>query len=604
MDNFIFPVAVYPSQLAIFKEKADYLADSIRSHYQIKVSKFKRYDYLAIALGYKSHNDLIKSSEHRKDADKLTPLSIFDERPVIESIAEVFAAKVNGLTKANCIFIICRLASDKSPWQWAIGDYVDLNHLDEPPSSVLNLARSASAQHLPEMVLHGRDYSALDSAERVLFWECWNTGRKRGVRLTITTAVSQEELNNCRNIKTKFDLIGTRFNAISVEVETGQRKFSEEDFLEESRIFTHTLANASEEEAEAIFSNVGARLVMGADETNEACNLFKDRGEIDMTEVIRSNPVTTVNLDSMARSDSGRKVLSQIAQSAKRLQSPEVHKEKKRLTQLLQPEQELSDVCEHKISDHFHNKEIGSKQSKCIVCGHQWVESEFLSKTKFKHWKRISAGKLVGQYKEKEKFYIGTTTGPMHGLMISEVKELMDELRFIKDAGGIVHQNMSTPHHQTQKPSKEFKDMLNERADDLMLLSNNKRKEEVLNSAGSVEIEKLIDAMLPEGESDEFASMCVNRAVRRIRELKALNGKSLDSLTNKEAELYEWCWNEGINENWATKLYTDAPSSVTDVMKEFKEITRLNMYRTKIVIYTSELDISAPTIISDASVFQ
>ncbi|NRB78392.1 MAG: hypothetical protein HRU38_06950 [Saccharospirillaceae bacterium] len=101
-----FPLAVYPSQLNAFKEKSDQLAKAIADALsQKKISAFKRNDYMSVALGYKSHNDLINSAKFRHQADDNEFLIVFD-RDLSASIVHVFAGEIEGLTTKLCSQIV------------------------------------------------------------------------------------------------------------------------------------------------------------------------------------------------------------------------------------------------------------------------------------------------------------------------------------------------------------------------------------------------------------------------------------------------------------------------------------------------------------------
>jgi hypothetical protein len=107
MNTPLFPVAIYPSQLDAFKTKAELLSTSISEALSIKkLSAFKRNDYLAIALGYKGHPDLVESSKFRVSSDKEQQLLIFSNEAIRQSIAEVFSNKLPNVTSTN-VLLIC-----------------------------------------------------------------------------------------------------------------------------------------------------------------------------------------------------------------------------------------------------------------------------------------------------------------------------------------------------------------------------------------------------------------------------------------------------------------------------------------------------------------
>jgi hypothetical protein len=60
------PVVIYPSQLPDLKRKVEELATAIaESLNQNRLSAFKRNDYIAASLGYKSYSDLKYKKSHQ-----------------------------------------------------------------------------------------------------------------------------------------------------------------------------------------------------------------------------------------------------------------------------------------------------------------------------------------------------------------------------------------------------------------------------------------------------------------------------------------------------------------------------------------------------------
>lgn len=118
--------AVYPSQLDTFKTKAELLSTSISDECSVKkLSAFKRNDYLAMALGYKGHPDLVESAKFRVESDQYKPLLIFSNESLRQSIAEVFADKVAGISVKQ-ILIICQKLEKKETGMLVINDLRDI----------------------------------------------------------------------------------------------------------------------------------------------------------------------------------------------------------------------------------------------------------------------------------------------------------------------------------------------------------------------------------------------------------------------------------------------------------------------------------------------
>jgi hypothetical protein len=112
MSTIVVPV--YPSQLETFKQKADLLADSIKQSLNIKVSKFKRYDYLASALGYKSHDRLIEHAKLISQADKNEPLFVFAKEDVRNKFCAIFEDKLDKSSKKDVAKILIELGKEEA----------------------------------------------------------------------------------------------------------------------------------------------------------------------------------------------------------------------------------------------------------------------------------------------------------------------------------------------------------------------------------------------------------------------------------------------------------------------------------------------------------
>ena len=126
MNSPLFHFAVYPSQLDAFKTKAELLSTSISDECSIKkLSAFKRNDYLAMALGYKGHPDLVESAKFRVESDQYKPLIIFSNESLRQSIAYVFADKVAGISVKQ-ILIICQKLKKKETGMLVINDLRDI----------------------------------------------------------------------------------------------------------------------------------------------------------------------------------------------------------------------------------------------------------------------------------------------------------------------------------------------------------------------------------------------------------------------------------------------------------------------------------------------
>ena len=101
-------IPVYPSQIKTFKDKADLLARCIKESMGLKISKFKRYDYLAEAIGHtQGHDRLIANSKRIAQADKCEPLVIFSDPAICSQIQSVFQSKYSQEV-GSLVYEICK----------------------------------------------------------------------------------------------------------------------------------------------------------------------------------------------------------------------------------------------------------------------------------------------------------------------------------------------------------------------------------------------------------------------------------------------------------------------------------------------------------------
>lgn len=108
-----FPI--YSSQLIAFRAKAKELAVELNKVSPgIRLSAFKRNDYLANALGYKGHSDLIKSAHFRGSSDNGSPLVIFSDDAIKENIIKTLMMKIPQLTKARASLCCIKLNDDRN----------------------------------------------------------------------------------------------------------------------------------------------------------------------------------------------------------------------------------------------------------------------------------------------------------------------------------------------------------------------------------------------------------------------------------------------------------------------------------------------------------
>ncbi|AVH30834.1 hypothetical protein QNE38_001384 [Vibrio fluvialis] len=93
-SNSKYPI--YPSQLKQLKSTTKLFADLISNKSGAdRISAFKRNDWLAQSLGYKSHSDLVMSAPCRASSDTNDDLFLFaDFDEVREAIVDKFSSKL------------------------------------------------------------------------------------------------------------------------------------------------------------------------------------------------------------------------------------------------------------------------------------------------------------------------------------------------------------------------------------------------------------------------------------------------------------------------------------------------------------------------------
>jgi hypothetical protein len=156
MNNSLLPVAIYPSQLDSFKDKARLLSTAISEKLSIKaLSAFKRNDYLSIALGYKGHPDLLNSSKFRKNADTEQQLIIFTNKDIRQSIAEIFSNKIPNIT-TNDVLLICEDLEKNELETLAL-----TNARNTLEGKLFNFAKEQGKDIIPVMTL---DFDELDNS--------------------------------------------------------------------------------------------------------------------------------------------------------------------------------------------------------------------------------------------------------------------------------------------------------------------------------------------------------------------------------------------------------------------------------------------------------
>ncbi|HDY7722262.1 TPA: hypothetical protein ACGVAR_001067 [Vibrio vulnificus] len=89
---------IFPSQLADFKVKAKQFSSIIENITGCKrISSFNRNDWLAVAIGYKGHSDLVQTSKQRTLTDRSSQLVIFSKSHYFSSkIKSTFASQLSA----------------------------------------------------------------------------------------------------------------------------------------------------------------------------------------------------------------------------------------------------------------------------------------------------------------------------------------------------------------------------------------------------------------------------------------------------------------------------------------------------------------------------
>ena len=152
-----FGVPVYPSQLDAFKEKTDLLADKIKQALNIKVSKFKRYDYLASALGHNGHDRLIANAKRIAQSDPREPLQIFADPVNCRKIADVYKTQYNNEV-AEVVSELCKeLGVDETDLPGTSGDIIQTELVP-----AIRIDSSAAPAHIAKVFFEHPDVRAFD----------------------------------------------------------------------------------------------------------------------------------------------------------------------------------------------------------------------------------------------------------------------------------------------------------------------------------------------------------------------------------------------------------------------------------------------------------
>jgi hypothetical protein len=146
MQNMSIQFPIYPSQLTVFKEKAKALAAELaKVSPGVRLSAFKRNDYLANALGYKGHSDLVKSAHFRVSSDDGSQLIMFSDDVIKENIIGTFIRKIPELTHARASLCCLKLSDSTSHREsLSVNDMLAKASFDELSSVIRGLTSDTS----------------------------------------------------------------------------------------------------------------------------------------------------------------------------------------------------------------------------------------------------------------------------------------------------------------------------------------------------------------------------------------------------------------------------------------------------------------------------
>ncbi|AEX22820.1 tyrosine-type recombinase/integrase [Vibrio sp. EJY3] len=145
---------IFPSQLADFKAKAQQFSSIIEDTIGCKrISSFNRNDWLAVAIGYKGHSDLVQASKQRTLSDRNSQLVIFSKSRYFSSkIKSTFASQLSvtqveielavtkmGQIERKELLLSGQLADTTPPIPRHLLRSVTLDLMDLPDSMIANI---------------------------------------------------------------------------------------------------------------------------------------------------------------------------------------------------------------------------------------------------------------------------------------------------------------------------------------------------------------------------------------------------------------------------------------------------------------------------------
>ena len=440
MNTPLFPVAIYPSQLHAFKTKAELLSTSISAALSInKLSAFKRNDYLAIALGYKGHPDLVESSKFRVSSDKEQQLLIFSNEAIKQSIAEVFSCKIPDTT-INDILLACEhlekselgslvLTETRKMLKGSLLDKPELPKADINPMLFFDEVGNS-----PEAIKERQGAAKFFTEQEVK-----NTPKKSNINIVIDLSevplsIGEEFYDHRQWLKFESEVkLRNRYHNVIFKFLDPKTKGGEKDkwkirasidtwseieassnllviwnefkdwlmsFFATERIHVterinshrwitpviqfhvsnpveHQLSKLSKLEDITLFNLLAIR-------KGQYGEIFKNEvADIDLKDVIERNKNVYVNLDSFKKTGSkgkGKHPLSSLVESAYKTQRKDVAQAKQELALKLSENYgaDIHELCEHPITETFGVIAEGQQEHRCLVCDKRWTEKPSL----------------------------------------------------------------------------------------------------------------------------------------------------------------------------------------------------------------------------------
>tara|TARA_B100000749_G_scaffold280700_1_gene278049 strand:- start:42 stop:788 length:747 start_codon:yes stop_codon:yes gene_type:complete len=223
-SSYLYPI--HTSQLKSFKIKAKALSEELTKLVpNLRLSAFQRNDYLAMALGYKGHSDLVTSASFRGSSHNEEELVLFSNCIIREDIIRVFLEKTPQVKESeislSCLLLSENLSSFKAR---SLNDILATCSLDEIYSLINGVLTDSSSG----WIWNGRASVLLRSVLSVLVFR----RDKAGVNFTIKEVRDLLSIDNVKNVSEQLKESGVKDKVLlNYYIEIGEGISAEERHL-------------------------------------------------------------------------------------------------------------------------------------------------------------------------------------------------------------------------------------------------------------------------------------------------------------------------------------------------------------------------------------